>query len=97
MKECCRNFENYFAWGVGNGKEVLIWKDVWVGNEDLKSKFPRLFSLCCYKEGNLESCGEWINGSWKWKFVWTRDMFDWEKNQEVQLLQEVHGKVLVLD
>ena len=64
MKEWGRNFEDCFEWGVGNGKEVLFLKDVWVGNEDLKSKFSRLFSLCCNKEGNLVSCEEWFNGIW---------------------------------
>ena len=83
-------------WRVGNGKDILFWKDVWVGNEDLKSKFPRLYSLCGNKEGNLESCGEWVNDSWEWKLVWRIGLFDWENSQEAQLLQEVHEKAPVL-
>ena len=50
MEEWGRNFENCFEWRVGNEKEVLFWKDVWVGNKDLKSKYPRLFSLCGSKK-----------------------------------------------
>ena len=30
------------------------------------------------------------------KLVWRRGLFDWENSQEAQLLQEVHGKGLVL-
>jgi len=96
MEEWGRTFENCCEWRVGNGKDILFWKDVWVGNEDLKSKFPRLYSLCDNKEGNLESCGEWLNDSWEWKLVWRKGLFDWENSQEAQLLQEVHGKALVL-
>jgi len=67
-----------------------------VGNEDLKSKFPRLYSLCGNKEGNLESCKECVNNSWEWKLVWRRGLFDWENSQEAQLLQEVLGNAPVL-
>jgi len=50
MKEWDRTFENCCEWRVGNGKDILFWKDVWMG-----------------KEGNLESCEEWVNDSWEWK------------------------------
>jgi len=53
MEDCGRNFEDCFEWRVGNEKEVLFSKDVWEGKRDLKSKFPRLFSFCGYKECNL--------------------------------------------
>jgi len=52
MKEWDRTFENCCEWRVGNGKDILFWKDVWMG-----------------KEGNLESCEEWVNDSWEWKLV----------------------------
>jgi len=74
MEEWGRTFENCCEWRVGNGNDVLFWKDVWVGNEDLKSKFSRLYSSCGNKEGNLESCGEWVNDSWEWKLVWRRGL-----------------------
>jgi len=43
------------------------------------------------------SCGEWFNGSWEWKLVWRRGLFEWEKNLELQLLQVVQGMNPVLD
>jgi len=49
------------------------------------------------KKGNLESLGEWFNDRWEWKLVWRRGLFDWEKFQEVQLVQEVHGKAPVFN
>jgi len=95
MEEWGRTFDSCCEWRVGDGNDVLFWKDVWVGNEDLKSKFPRLFSLCINKESSVESCGEWVNDSWEWKLVWRRGLFDWKIGQEVQLLQEVLGKTPV--
>ena len=35
----------------------------YLGNEDLKSKFPKLFSLSNYKDANIDSFGVWTNGS----------------------------------
>ena len=64
----------------GKWEGCLVLKICLVGNEDLKSKFPRLYSLCCNKKGNLESCKEWVNNSWEWKLVWMRGLFDWENS-----------------
>ncbi|GJT82777.1 hypothetical protein Tco_1057119 [Tanacetum coccineum] len=30
---------------VGNGEKTLFWDDLWIGEDVLKSKFPRLFAL----------------------------------------------------
>ena len=97
MEDWGKSFENCCEWRVGDGKDILFWKDVWVCNEDLKSKFPRLFSLCGNKEGSLQSCGEWVNDRWEWKLIWRRGLFDREIYQEVQLLQEVHGKTPIMN
>jgi len=67
---------------VGNGKNIFFWDDVWVGNEDLKSRFLRLFSLSISKDANIESFGNWDNDSWKWDIVWRRGLFNWKKVQE---------------
>lgn len=37
-------------WEVGNGKEIKLWENKWVGNTNLKTKFPRLFSICLDKD-----------------------------------------------
>jgi len=38
------NFEDNYIWEVGNGREIRLWEDKWVGNTTLKVKFLRLFS-----------------------------------------------------
>jgi len=40
-------------WVMGNGKVVFFWEDNWVGFGDLKSRFPRLFSLSVVKDDKL--------------------------------------------
>ena len=30
---------------LGNGTTILFWKEVWVGNQSLMVRFPRLFRL----------------------------------------------------
>jgi len=89
------DFEECFEWAVENRKKILSWDDVWVGNEDLKSKFLRLFSLSNNKDAKLGSFGEWLNGYWKRDLFWRKGLFDWEKIQELQLLQVVHDSCLV--
>ncbi|GKF20860.1 hypothetical protein Tco_0069498 [Tanacetum coccineum] len=34
-----------FSRKVGDGASVAFWNDVWIGNSNLKTTFPRLYSL----------------------------------------------------
>ena len=52
------NFEDTFSWEVGNGREVRLWEDRWVGNTNLKDAFPRLFTICFTKESSIWHTGE---------------------------------------
>jgi len=61
-KEWGDKFEDRVKWELGNGKGILLWEDIWVGNVALKGKYPRLFSLSINKESLLEDCGNWANG-----------------------------------
>ena len=60
-----RKFEDRLNLEVENGREVMFWSDNWIDSEDLKSRFPRLFSLSVNKEANLCDCGIWGNGTWE--------------------------------
>ena len=91
MEEWGREFDDRFNWKVGNGKESRFWEDKWVGDLELKNKFPRLYSLCRDKDELLECCGVWEEGEWNWKFGWRRNLFDWEKSQVGQLFEEIRG------
>ncbi|XP_068487140.1 uncharacterized protein [Phaseolus vulgaris] len=89
-------FEDRVKWELDNGKSILFWEDVWMGNIALKGIFPRLFSLSLNKESLLEDCGNWSNGVWKWNLEWRRSLFEWEKTHVCQLYEEVSGLGLEL-
>ena len=45
----------------------------------------------------MAEVGAWNNNVWVWKFGWRRNLFEWEKNLECLLSQEVHGVSLNLE
>jgi len=55
------NFGDCLNWEIGNGKDIKLWEDRWVGNDPLKTKFPRLFSLSVEKDMTLACSGFWAN------------------------------------
>jgi len=97
LKGWGRNFEEAINWKVGTGKDVLFWEDNWVGNGALKNAFPRLFSLSSSKASTMVEFGDWNNGKWEWKFVWRRNLFEWEKQLAGLLSQEVQVESLDLE
>ena len=97
MEEWGRNFKGCLEWTLGNRNNILFWDDVWLGSEALKSRFPRFFYLRISKDAFLDSFGEWASNSWNLVIKWRRGLFDWEKTQEFQLIQELQGSCLVLN
>ena len=74
--------------GLGGKFEVM----------NLKTKFLRLFSIFLDKESFLWQGGELNeNLEWVWKIDWRRNMFEWEKNQEQDLLQLLGEKSVNMD
>ena len=59
-----------------------------MGNTTLKNLFPRLFTICSIKDSSIWHAGERskILGR-TWKIEWRRNFFEWERNQEQQLMQ----------
>jgi len=61
-----------------------------VGDEKLKTKFLRLYSVSVYNERVVSDFGMW-NGdgtleTFIWQIPWRRELFDWEKELEKQLM-----------
>jgi len=96
MEEWGRYFEGCLEWIISNGNNILFRDDVWLGSEALKSRFPRLLYLSISNEACLDSFGEWTSNSWNWALKWRRGLFDWEKDQEFQLMQKLQSSRLVL-
>lgn len=90
MRVCVRDvdlFAENVKIKVGDGGKTSFWHDRWAGEEGpLKQKFERLFSVSEFKDSKIFELGEWIEGSWRWKFTWRRLMFEWE----TQLFEELN-------
>jgi len=54
-------FEDNFKWEVGNGRDISLWEDLWVGDVSLNDNFLRFFSIFFDKEVKLWQGGEWNN------------------------------------
>jgi len=65
---------------------------VWVGSSDLKSLFPRLFSLSLNQGQAVGDVGVWSNSEWRWSLTWRRAIFVWESSMEADLFTLLSGE-----
>lgn len=70
---------------IGNGLKTRFWLDKWLGDDTLKERYPRLFSLAIHKECMVESMGYWDGWTWQWQLVWRRQLRQWETGLSKQL------------
>jgi len=71
-----------------------FWEDVWVGNSDLKSLFPKLYSLSLNQGHTVGKVGEWVESEWRWCLRWRRTRFEWEASVETDLTMVLSRAVL---
>lgn len=81
---------------LGKGNKIFFWSDVWVGEETLKDRFPRLFILSSQKNHRVTQMGSWNGHVWSWSLLRRRGMFEWEKEQETEMRELISTKVLRL-
>ncbi|GLT92075.1 hypothetical protein SLE2022_099320 [Rubroshorea leprosula] len=81
-----------FRWGVGDGRRIGFWRDIWVGNKSLSELCPRLFSLSANKESVVGKMGFWEGDKWCWRLEWRKGKMGRERDEE-ELLWEVLGRV----
>ncbi|GKU97403.1 hypothetical protein SLEP1_g10552 [Rubroshorea leprosula] len=88
------NRENWLGVGfninLGDGGGIKFWKDVWLGEVNLATHFPRLFLLSTGKDNKIQQMGEWHNNMWQWKLTWRQSMHGWEEEK----LQELSNLML---
>jgi len=58
-------FQKEIGWKLGCGDKVKFWEDVWMGNYNLKTLYPRLFSLSLNQGQKVEEVGEWEDEVWR--------------------------------
>jgi len=79
-------FGKEVGWKLGCGDKIRFWEDVWIGNCNLKTQFPRLYSLSLNQGQKVEEVGVWEQMGWCWRLRWRRDRFVWES----ELVEDLH-------
>ena len=74
------------GWKIGDGSIIRLWEDVWLQNSNLKSMFPRLYSLSNDQGKTVGEVGIWEEGRWRFKPNWRRERFEWEARMEEELM-----------
>ena len=62
------------TFSLGNGKSILFWEDVWIGDTPLRLEFPRLYDYCYNKTSLVSDC--WVDGEWRIDFRRSLDPSD---------------------
>ncbi|XP_068474698.1 uncharacterized protein [Phaseolus vulgaris] len=78
-------FQEAVGWKVGRGDKARFWEDVWIGNVNLKTLFPRLYSVSLNQGQKVEEVGMWDDARWMWCLRWRRARFEWEIPLEEEL------------
>jgi len=79
---------------VGDGESVRFWEDAWASNTNLKTLFPRLYSLSMGKGKAVGEVGFWVVSGWQWRLNWRRDRFEWELGLEEELMEHIYKGVM---
>ncbi|XP_068487096.1 uncharacterized protein [Phaseolus vulgaris] len=85
-------FQAEMGWRLGHSDRVKFWDDVWVGNTNLKSEFPKLYSLSCNQSQTVEEVGGWEGDVWRWNLRWRRA--EWESVLETDLTAYISRTVV---
>ena len=84
-----KKIRSKFKWGATfkfvNGRNILFWEDVWVGNIPLRLEFPKLYEWCYNKKCLVSDC--WMDGEWQIDFC--RPFGQEEIQQWEALLQQI--------
>ena len=79
---------------MGDRKDIRFWEDLWSGDVPLQQKYPRLYLILEDKEEKIQQVGGWEDFTWKWNLRWRRILFEWEKEQLLQLETDLNVGVL---
>lgn len=68
---------------------------MWVGNCNLKTLFPGLYSLSLNQGQKVEEVGEWDESVWRWRLKWRRERFEWESSLVEELVVHISTTILL--
>ena len=58
-------FQEEIGWKLGGGDKARFWEDVWVGNTNLKTLIPILYSMLLNQGQKVEEVGVWEESVWR--------------------------------
>lgn len=64
---------------VGDGKNILFWKDNWLNESCLAVAFPTIFRLITNKEESLNEVLSRKEDIMHWEFQFRRRLYQWEE------------------
>jgi len=73
LKEVCKVgqdsgwFDSNVRWQVGFESKIKLWDDVWVGNNQLNIRFPRIYRNSHFTEKPLNMFGRWPSRGCVWE------------------------------
>ncbi|MCH82343.1 LINE-1 reverse transcriptase like, partial [Trifolium medium] len=70
---------------VGDGNITRFWTDIWLGNQSLRQRFPRMYGISTQKENTIKNMGRWDGNTWRWELHWRRNFFEWEEPIKLEL------------
>ncbi|GJY25614.1 RNA-directed DNA polymerase, eukaryota, reverse transcriptase zinc-binding domain protein, partial [Tanacetum coccineum] len=92
-----RNLVKYSSmWKKTNGRDTRFWSDLWVGDQTLKERFPRVFALERIKDCSIAD--RWHDDNWNWirnmhtrgrtgqqflDLLYVLQGIDWSENEDV--------------
>lgn len=95
MLKICGEEEGWFETQLGKrmeeGDNTNFWEHKWIrAGQTLKSKYQRLFTVSTQQHSLVKEVGEWDATHWIWQLNWRRNLFDWEKLQLENLMQDIN-------
>ncbi|KAF5771882.1 hypothetical protein HanRHA438_Chr13g0581371 [Helianthus annuus] len=86
-----------FTVKIGNGDHVSFWKDIWVMDQPLKDRFPRLFHLAANKSSSVASCFSSLSGEALWAWDWAKSPANDEEWIQLDELMHILDRIKLSD
>jgi hypothetical protein len=96
--------EGWFGYNItstlGDGTDIVFWRDKWIGPEPLCSKYAALFHKSIQQDYTISMMGYWENEKWNWNFDWSEALLDNEITTFLELsllLEQVYPGLGISD
>jgi len=90
-------FQEEVGWKLRSEDKARFWEKVWVGNANLKTLFPRLYSPSLNQGQKVEEVGVWEESTWRWTLRWRCGRFEWEIPMEIELGMHIFRATVIKD